>query len=70
MSTLQQLREQARLSVSELARRANVDYKTAKKADDAIGPVQRIKAVSLLAVLNEELGTNYTVADIDDLKLR
>jgi len=70
MSTLRELREQAGLSLSELARRANVDFKTAKKADDSAGSVQRVKALALLRVINQLLGTSLKVEDIDGLEVQ
>jgi DNA-binding transcriptional regulator YiaG len=69
MATLKQLREQTGLTVSELARRANIDYRTAKKADEN-GPVFRIKALALLKVINQELGTKLTIEDIDELEVQ
>ena len=70
MSTLRELREQAGLTLSELARRANVDYRTAKKADDNAGSIQRIKAIALIRILNEELGTTLKVEDVDSLEVQ
>lgn len=69
MATLKDLREQSGLSISELARRANVDYKTAKKADDSAGSVQRLKAIALIRVINHELGTSLKPEDVDGLEV-
>ena len=69
MPNLQQLLDDAAITVSELARRANVDYRTAKKAVDGDGPIQRVKALALLRVLNELLGTSYRPEDIDGLEI-
>jgi len=69
MATLREIREEAGLSVSELAKRAEVDYKTAKKADESGGSIHRFKALALLKVLNRELGTEHELEDIDDLTL-
>ena len=55
--------------MSELARRANVDYRTARKAVDGDGPIQRVKALALLRVINELLGTSYRPEDIDGLEI-
>lgn len=67
MSTIRQLREQANLTVSELARRANIDYKTAKKANDSNGSIHRLKAIALLRVINQELSMELKIEDIDGL---
>jgi len=69
MPNLQQLLDDAAITVSELARRANVDYRTARKAVDDTGPIQRVKALALLRVINELLGTSYKPEDIDGLEI-
>jgi len=69
MPNLQQLLDDAAITVSELSRRANVDYRTAKKAIDATGPIQRVKALALLRIINELLGTSYKPEDIDNLEI-
>lgn len=69
MPNLQQLVDDAAITVSELSRHANVDYRTAKKAVENIGSIQRVKALALLRVLNEFLGTSYKLEDIDRLKI-
>src|SRR6266480_1982620 len=69
MATLREIREEAGFSVSELAKRAEVDYKTTKKADESGGSIHRLKALALLQVLNQELGTEHTLEDIDGLTL-
>lgn len=69
MPNLQQLLDDAAITVSELARRANVDYRTARKAVDGDGPVQRVKALALVRVINELLGTSYKPEDIDGLEI-
>jgi transcriptional regulator with XRE-family HTH domain len=69
MATLHELREQAGLSLAELARRANVDYKTAKKADDNKGTIQRIKALALLRVISRELERELKIEDVDGLQV-
>ncbi len=69
MATLREIREEAGFSVSELAKRAEVDYKTTKKADESGGSIHRLKALALLNVLNQELGTEYELEDIDGLTL-
>ncbi|HEU5226940.1 MAG TPA: GIY-YIG nuclease family protein [Ktedonobacteraceae bacterium] len=66
---LQQLLDNTAITVSQLSRRANVDYRTAKKAVEGTGPVQRVKALALLRVINELLGTSYRPEDIDGLEI-
>ena len=69
MPTLQELREEAGLSISDLSKRAEVDYKTVKKADEGNGSIHRFKAQALVKVLNQELGTEHQIEDIDGLTL-
>lgn len=61
--TIKQLREQSVISVGELARLANVDYRTSKKADNG-EKVTRIKLIAILTVLNARLGTSYTIEQL------
>jgi len=63
------MREETNLSVSDLAKRAEVDYKTVKKADEGSGSIHRFKALALLKVINQELGTEYGLEDVDGLTL-
>lgn len=67
MPSLQHLLDDATITVSELSRRANVDYRTARKAVEGTGPIQRVKVLALLRVINELLGTSYRLEDIDGL---
>jgi predicted transcriptional regulator len=69
MATLREIREEAGLSVSDLAKRADVDYKIVKKADESGGSIHRFKALALVKALNQELGTEYGLEDIDGLTL-
>jgi len=69
MATLRELREETGLSVSDLAKRAEVDYKTVKKADEGGGSIHRFKALALLKVINQELGTEHGLEDVDGLTL-
>ena len=69
MATLHELREEAGLSVSNLSKRSEVDYKTVKKADERSGSIHRFKALALVKVLNQEPGTAYELEDIDGLTL-
>ena len=68
MSTFQELRLQARLSVNRLARLADVDYKTAQRADEGL-PIQQLKALALVDALSRELGRPITLDDIENLKI-
>jgi predicted transcriptional regulator len=70
MVTLQYLLDEARMNTAELARRAGIDFKTCRKAVTSGGPIQRVKVLDILKVLNEELGTNYTIADMSGLDIR
>jgi predicted transcriptional regulator len=69
MPNFQQLVDDAAISVSELSRYANVDYRTAKKVVEGTGPTQRAKVLALLRVINEILGTSYRLEDIDNLEI-
>ncbi len=69
MATLREIRDETGLSISDLAKRAEVDYKTVKKADEGVGSIHRFKALALLKVINQELGTEYGLEDIDGLML-
>lgn len=69
MATLREIREEANFSVSDLSKRAEVDYKTVKKADERSGSIHRLKALALLQVMNQELGTEHQLEDIDGLTL-
>lgn len=66
MPTLREHREQAGLSLSELARRANVDFQTARKAD-LQQPVRRIKAIALVRAISQATGQPLTVEEVDGL---
>jgi len=68
MPTFQELRLQARLSVNRLARLADVDYKTAQRAEEGL-PIQHLKALALVEALSRELGRSITLDDIKDLKI-
>jgi predicted transcriptional regulator len=68
MPTFQELRLQARLSVNRLARLADVDYKTAQRAEEGL-PIQHLKALALVEALSRELGRPITLDDIKDLKI-
>lgn len=68
MPTIRELRLRARLSVNRLARLADVDYKTAQRADEGL-PIQQLKAMALVEALSRELGKPLTLEEIDDLHI-
>jgi len=68
MTTLKQYREQIGLSLTDLARLSQVDYKTVKKADIRRGTIQRGKAIKIIKTINEKLDLNLRVEDIDGLE--
>jgi predicted transcriptional regulator len=68
MPTIRELRLRARLSVNRLARLADVDYKTAQRADEGL-PIQQLKAMALVEALSRELGKPITLEEIDDLHI-
>lgn len=68
MPTFQEFRLRARLSVNRLARLADVDYKTAQRADNG-EPIQQLKAVALVEALSRELGQQIALSEIDDLNI-
>lgn len=68
MPTIRELRLRARLSVNRLARLADVDYKTAQRADEGL-PIQQLKAMALVEALSREMGKPITLEEIDDLHI-
>ena len=68
MPTIRELHLRARLSVNRLARLADVDYKTAQRADEGL-PIQQLKAMALVEALSRELGKPITLEEIDDLHI-
>ncbi len=54
MATFREIREEAGFSVSDLAKRAEVDDKTVRKADERSGSIHRLKALALVKVMNQE----------------
>ena len=66
--TFREYRLEAKLSLAELARRAGVDYGTAKRAEDGY-PVQEVKAALLVEALSDALSRTVKVQDIDDLRI-
>jgi len=68
MSTLEDLRIEARLSVSALSREAKVDMKTVKRAIDG-KPVQKLKAVAIVDALSKELKRPLKMENIDGINI-
>ena len=62
--TLDALRRQAGLRATELVHRANLSPATWNRINRR-EPVSYESAARLIRVLNEDLGTNYTVQSID-----
>ncbi len=54
--------------MNRLARLADVDYKTAQRADEGL-PIQQLKAMALVEALSRELGKPITLEEIDDLHI-
>lgn len=67
---IKDLRERAGMSMGELARYANVDFRTLAKAENQqrIGTLRRERVGRLLNVLNERLGTEYTIDDVEGVQ--
>lgn len=68
MPTLKNYRIEANLSLSQLARRANIATATVSRAEDGL-PVQELKAIAIAKALGEALGKKLTINDIEDLKI-
>ena len=67
-TTMKDLRLQARLSIAELSRLANVDRKTVERAEGG-EPVQEVKAYAIVQALAQELGQRLSLADISGLNI-
>ncbi len=68
MPTLEDLRIEARLSVSALSREARVDMKTVKRAIDG-KPVQKLKVIAIIDALSKELKRPLKLEDINDINI-
>lgn len=68
MPKLKELRLQARLSVAELSRLANIDRKTVERAESG-KPIQDVKAYALVATLGQQLNRALSLEEIDDLSV-
>jgi len=67
MPTLKQLRLQARLSVAQLSRLADVDRKTVERAEDGL-VVQDVKAYAIVDALAKQLGHDIPMDEIEGLQ--
>lgn len=68
MPKLKELRLQARLSVAELSRLANIDRKTVERAESG-KPIQDVKAYALVATLSQHLNRDIQLEDVTDLSI-
>jgi transcriptional regulator with XRE-family HTH domain len=68
MATLKDLRFQSGLSLSQIARRANVATSTVSRAEQG-EPIQELKATQIARALSELLGKRIRVEDIDGLNV-
>lgn len=68
MATLKELRFEAGLSLSQIARRANVATSTVSRAEQG-EPIQELKAVQIARALSELLHRQIEVGDIDGLNV-
>jgi Helix-turn-helix. len=68
MAMLKDLRLQARLSVSKLARMADIDRQTVVRAELGT-PIQDVKAYAIVAALSQQLGRNISMEEIDGLNV-
>lgn len=68
MATIKELRLQARLSVAQLSRVANVDRKTVERAEEG-QPIQDVKAYAIVSALGERLGRSLSLNDVEGLNI-
>jgi DNA-binding XRE family transcriptional regulator len=68
MPTLRQLRLEARLSSTKLARLADVDRQTVVRAESGV-PVQDVKAYAIVTALGKVLGRDLRLEDVDGLRI-
>lgn len=68
MSTIKELRLQARLSIARLAQLADVDRKTVERAEDGL-PVQDVKAYAIVDALSKELGRSIPLDSVEGLQI-
>ena len=66
MPTLKELRLQARLSPTSLARLAHIDRTTLLRAESGT-PVRDLTAYAIIDALSEKLGRKIALADVEGL---
>ncbi len=64
MSKVREYRLKARLSQNELARRAGIDERTVRRAEEG-QTIQDVKAAAIADALSEALGMTLTIQDLD-----
>ena len=64
MSKVKEHRLKARLSQSELAKRAGIDDRTVKRAEED-QPIQDVKAAAIADALSETLQMHLTIDDLE-----
>lgn len=64
MSKVREYRLKARLSQNELAKRAGIDERTVKRAEDG-QPIQDVKAAAIADALSEALATTLTMEGLE-----
>jgi transcriptional regulator with XRE-family HTH domain len=68
MATIRQYRYQLGISMSVLARKANIATSTVSRAEEGL-PIQELKAVQIAKALSALLGREISVGDIDGLRV-
>ena len=63
MSKVKEYRLKARLSQSELAKRAGIDDRTVKRAEEGL-PIQDVKAAAIADALSEALQQPLTIDEL------
>jgi predicted transcriptional regulator len=66
MPTLKELRLQARLSVSKLARLADIDRQTVERAENGTA-IQDVKAYAIVSALGQQLGRTIQLEEVENL---
>lgn len=66
MPTLKELRLEARLSVSKLARLADVDRQTVERAENGTA-IQDVKAYAIVSALAKTLGRSIPLSEVKGL---
>ena len=66
MSKVKEYRLKARLSQAELAKRAGIDDRTVKRAEEGL-PIMDVKAAAIADALSEALHITLTIEDLEIL---